>query len=369
MDTREGPERPTELVPMHLVVADPEAPALCKAGKHPFTRHNRTKRGHCRLCQREKERERYLRTRALKARKSCPRWNGTVVHLFQLKWVRIEVGHWIWQHSVNKPTKRPSLGWKGRYWNPARLIWETSGNPAIPTGHVLARNVDRCSQQLCVHPAHHHILKRGAHLPEGARKKGPQILRARWASTDLDSEIAKRIRRDDTKCWRWVGSFAGKAHKLRRAVFCFRGNSIGIRTYLWGRAGGKVPATHFLRHTDRNICSSPDECVNPKHLYLQDRREFGATVGGRSRGHGPKRPIIAGQEWPGTLWDPDVDMNCRHCRRGFDHHGVPELIATKLQVPLNRRHHVCLPTRVQTRGKSARKPRKAAATQARGEVE
>ena len=361
MDTGNAPERPIEVVP-ELAGAGAPDQTLCKAGKHTLSPENRTRNSHCRLCKREQERERYLRTKALKTGKSCPRWNGTVVHLFQLKWVRVVDRHWIWQHSINKGTRRPSLGWRGRTQNPVRLIWESVGNPVIPTGYVLCRNVARCNQQLCVHPGHHHVLKRGAHLPQDARKKGPQKLRARWAAVGLDSEIAKRIRRDDTKCWRWVGSFARKENELPLAVFRFRGKSIGIRAYLWERARGKVPTTHFLRHTDKNICSAPDECVNRQHLHLQDRREFGTSVGGRSRGRGPKRAVIAGQKWPGTLWEPDADMNCRHCRRGFDYHGVPELVATKLGVPLNRRHHICLPIRIEMRNSLARRAKKTAAS-------
>ena len=343
MDTGNGPEQPIAVAP-DLVVAGAANQSLCKAGKHPLAPENRTRNRHCKLCKREQERERYSRTKVLKAGKSCPRWNGTVVHLFQLNWIHIEDGHWIWRHSINKVTNRPSLGWQGQTQNPVRLIWRSAGNPVIPTGHILCRNVARCNQQLCVHPAHHHVLKRGAHLPRDVRKKGPRTLRARWAAVDLDSEIAKRIRRDDTRCWRWVGSFTRKENELPLAIFRFHGKPVGIRTHLWERARGKIPATHFLRHTDKNICSSPQECVNPRHLYLQDRREFGTSVGGRSRGHGPKRPVIGGQEWPGTLWEPDASMNCRHCRRCFDYHGVPEPVATKLGLPLNRRHHVCLPT-------------------------
>jgi hypothetical protein len=343
MDTREALGAHAVLVAADSGVVDAPAPALCKSGKHPLSLDNRRDNGHCRLCEREQDRERYHRAKVRRTRKSCPRWNGTVVHLFQLKWIRIEAGHWIWQHSVNKVTGRPELGWKKRSQNPARLIWETAGNPVVPDGHVLCRNVSRCGQRLCVHPAHHHALKRGAYLSQDARKKGPQTLRARWARVDLDSEITKRIRRDDTKCWRWAGSFMRKENELPCAVFRFRGKLIGIRTYLWERAQGEIPITHFLRHTDRDTCSAPQECVNPKHLYLQDRREFGAAVGGRSRGHGPKRPVIAGQKWPGSLWEPDADMNCKHCRRSFDYHGVEEPVATKLGVPFNRRHHVCLP--------------------------
>jgi hypothetical protein len=354
MDTQEGTESLIESVPAHFVVVDAPAPAVCKAGKHLLSPENRTRNRHCRLCKRELERDRYHRTKVLKNGKSCPRWNGTVVHLFHLQWILIERGHWIWQHSVNRVSKRPSLGWKGRNQNPVRLIWESAGNPPVPSGHVLGRNLARCNQQLCVHPAHHHVLKRGAHLPQDVRKKGSRKLRERWASVGLDSEITKRIRRDDTKCWRWVGSFARAGDELPRAVFRFRGKSVNIRTYLWERARTEVPTTHFLRHTGRNVCSSPEECVNPLHLYLQDRREFGASVGGRSRGHGPKRPVIGGQEWPGTLWEPDADMNCRHCRRCFDYHGVPEFVATKLGVPFNRRHHVCLPTRLKERGAQVR---------------
>jgi hypothetical protein len=339
-------------VPADRVVTDAvfsqgiSSPALCKAGKHLLSPENRTKNRHCRLCNREHDRERYRRTRVLKSGKSCPRWNGTVVHLFELKRIRIEYGHWIWQHTINKVTNRPLMSWNGQYENPARLIWTSAGNPIIPRGHVLSRDLTRCNQQLCVHPAHHHVLKRGANLTPEVRKKGPQTLRLRWAAVDLNCEIAKRIRRDDTGCWRWVGSFSRKQNQLPRAVFCFRGNKIGIRTYLWERAQAKIPVTHFLQHIDKS-CSSPDECVNPKHLSLQDRREFGTSVGGRSRGRRPKLPVIAGQQWPGTLWEPEADMNCKRCRRGFDYHGVPELVATKLGIPSNRRHQVCLPVKIE----------------------
>jgi hypothetical protein len=358
MDTRKAPGAHAESVAAHPGVVDAPEPALCKAGKHPLSLENRRKNGHCKLCEREQDRERYRRAKVLKAGKSCPRWNGTVVHLFQLQWIRIEAGHWMWQHSVNKVTQRPELGWRKRSRNPARLIWELAGNPAIAAGYVLCRNVTRCQQPLCVHPAHHHIRKRGTYLSADVRKKGPQTLRKRWAHVDLHSEITKRIRRDDTRCWRWAGSFTRKENELPCAVFRFRGKLTGIRTYLWERARGKVPTTHFLRHTERNVCSAPEECVNPQHLYLQDRREFGTAVGGRSRGQGPKRPVVAGREWPGSLWEPDAAMNCKHCRRRFDYHGVDEPVAAKLGVPLNRRHHVCLPLGINLKDESPRKPKR-----------
>ena len=335
------------------------APAMCKAGKHTFSPENRTKNRHCRLCKREQERERYRRTRVLKRGKPCPRWDGTVVHLFILKWIRFEKGHWIWHHSINKVAQCPTLGRKWPSRNPVRLIWTYIGNPDIPAGYLLSRNRSRCDQPLCVHPSHHHVLKRGHHLPPEVRLKGPQTLRSQWAQVSLESEVAKRIECDDTRCWRWKGSFSGKPGERPRATFEYRGKVVSIRTYLWEREHGKVPTTHFLRHNERDGCSSPDECVSPNHLYLQDRREFGTAVGGRSRGRRPKRPVIGGLEWSGTLWDPDTAMNCRHCRRGFDYHGAPETVAKKLGVPLNQRHHICLPPHAKSteRPPRARPPR------------
>jgi hypothetical protein len=324
------------------IASDGPPVALCKAGRHPDTAENRDPRGRCRLCQREWHRQHYLQTRQLK-RKPCPRWNGTLEHLFALGWIQVRNGHWIWCHTINKRTQRPALGKRGP--NPARRIWKLTGHEAIPDGFLLSHNRARCPEPFCVHPDCYQVLKRGDHTPPEARTKGLLTHLARLAAISIDDRIARRVVRDDTGCLRWMGRFEGKPGESQWAVLDFGGKTVNVRRYLWERKHGKIPPRHLLRHARDKACSYPDDCVADEHLYLQSCREFGILVlGANSPGRRPSpRQWIGGQEWPGTLWELGTGATCKHCRLSFEHHGANEWIGRKLGFQLNQLHRVCRP--------------------------
>ena len=213
-----------------LIVQDSPPTAICKAGTHPDVAENRDDTGRCKLCQREWHRQHYLKTRQLKRSPPPPRWDGTLKHLFALGWIQVRNEHWIWCHTVNKRTGRPKLGNCGI--GPARQIWELSGHGPIPDGHLLSHNRSLCSEQLCVHPACWHVVKRGAQMPPEARARGLLIARARVAAVTIDDKIAKRVVRDDTGCLRWVGRFEEKHGEPKWAVLDFHKKRINVRRYL-----------------------------------------------------------------------------------------------------------------------------------------
>lgn len=289
-----------------------------------------------------------------------PEWNGRLEHLFELKWIRREGNHWIWCHIVRKSDGRPIIrriqGRRRSSRSAVLLVYNASGESPVPRGFELTRNREVCNHPLCVHPAHHHVTRRGA-SPE-TLAKGYRAYLARLEAEPVETALARRIRQlivtDVSGCWRWTGSFLDTPGRLKYARLRFRRGkhreylNINIRRFLWKRIQGAIPEHQVLWHVFGG-CSYPEECVNPIHMRLLKSGILAADSAtashlARQNALGGKRRSLAGLDWPGTLWVPDIDAGvCMRCRRNFDQHGVDELVGRKLSVPLNKHPYVCWP--------------------------
>lgn len=324
------------------------APLLCKAGKHPASPENFDKRGRCKLCQREWFKERWRRLHP--ERRKSPSWDGTLDQFFQLGLIKVSGRHWLWRGKVNRHTKRPAFGQFGRRAvSVARILWGVTGHPPIPEENILIQNTDLCRESLCVHPDCHRSVPKGMNLSTEDRQRITRKSAGKRRYLTLDKRIQRRIAKDDTGCWRWLGTFLESARGTKRPYFIFRdktNRTISVRRFVYERVKGKIPLQHVLYHRSdmKTLCSHPDECVAPAHMALVSKQRFGAEVCAVKRRDATKRRQVGRLEWPGTLWEPGANDRCQHCRRSFQFHGAPEWVARKLGFTLNQQHRVCMPT-------------------------
>jgi hypothetical protein len=320
--------------------------AVCKAGKHSASAENLDKRGRCKLCQREWFKERWRRLHPVE-RKS-PSWDGTLEQFFKLRLIEIRGPHWLWRGRVNRRTLRPAFGKYGRHAGGlARVLWNATGREPIPEGNILVQNSELCPHMLCVNPGCYRVIPKATAISAQVRAARLKSVSSQSYLT-LERRILKRITRDDTGCWRWLGAFTRVAANNKRAYFVFRNTTnrtINVRRYLYERTRGKIPPQHVLcHHADKQYtCSNPEECVAPGHMALLSRHQFGAEVCAVRRHAAAKRRTVGQQDWPGTLWEVGPLENCKHCQRPFEFHGAPEWVARKLGIPLNQQHRVCKP--------------------------
>ena len=345
------PHIPASGYPMDAVVGDIEVtqdgpPLLCKSGKHPATAENLDKRSRCKLCQREWFKERWRRLHP-KPRKS-PSWDGTLEQFLKLGLIESRGKHWYWRGKVNRQTQRPAFGKYGRHsGGVARILWGVTGREPIPEGNILVQNTELCQHQLCVNPDCYRVIPKALGISTRVRTAQLKSVLSR-PYLALDKRILKRVARDDTGCWRWLGAFTRTGGNNKRAYFIFRdktNRTINVRRFLYERANGKIPPKHVLRHHSdkRWMCSHPEECVAPDHMALLSRHQFGAEVCAVKRHVAAKRRRVGQQEWPGTLWEIGSLEDCKHCLRPFEFHGAPEWVARKLGVPFNQQHRICRP--------------------------
>lgn len=229
------------------------------------------------------------------------RWNGTLAHLFALRWICIERGHWVWQRSVRKSNGSPVTAVPGRrgQWDAARVIFDAAENPPIPKGFVLRRNRARCQVSRCVHPAHHEVSRRG----NGAAlmAKARQAARDHAASISIEKRLWERVRKrirpeDDTGCWSWQGTLYKGQATLRYDVKYERAPRALPELEIPGcpsvsveaSARGDRPSSSTSAHLQRML-RSPNVCQSRS-------REQRLTPGPRAHRVEPRGPA------PSSFW-------------------------------------------------------------------
>ena len=242
------------------------SPPHCKAGLHPATAANLDKRGRCKLCQRAwfKDRWRKLHPEVRKP----PGWDGTLDYFFRAGLIQIQGRHWIWRGKVNSVTGRPVFENYGRRARSvARLIWAAAGREPVPDSDILVQEPKRCQDLLCVQPECYKHVPKGNNLPTEARKRIRRETHARRPYVPLEKRILRRVAKDDTGCWRWLGPFTKGRGGTKRPYFIVRDNlrrgnrTVSVRRFLYERVIGPIPVGHVLYHrTDRlMLCSNSDE--------------------------------------------------------------------------------------------------------------
>lgn len=137
---------------------------------------------------------------------------------------------WLWLGSFKNDI--PCLKFKGKQYNPARALWESTNKKSLGR----SKTFRECSNKLCINPIH---------------------LKSLGTSASLDDVIEKHIFKRD-KCIIWTGNVNKKT-----PVIFYENARINVRKYIWENAN------NFTLKANQKVTTTCSEglCIKSDHLH------------------------------------------------------------------------------------------------------